>query len=191
VLYTDGSVGVPAYHEMGGVFPHLLRVSESGDVLERVRIHQGQVALQPSIVPLDDHEAVVLMRNYLKGPVLTARTRDAGQHWDEVEDSSLPNPNAPVMGVRLSDGSILLVFNNSPSSRESLSLALSRDGGRRWAVFHRFEEGVRDRDGHLANFGYPYAIRASDGMLHVLYVWHLTRVKHVSFNEAWIRERTR
>ena len=88
-------------------------------------------------------------------------------------------------------GSILLVFNNSPSSRESLSLALSRDGGRRWAVFHRFEEGVRDDLGHLANFSYPYAIQASDGMVHVLYVWHLTRVKPVSFNEAWIRERTR
>lgn len=191
VLYTDGSVGVPAYHEMGGVFPHLLRVSASGDVLDRVRIHQRQVALQPSIVPLDDHEAVALMRNYLKGPVLTARTRDAGQHWDEVEGSGLPNPNAPVMGVRLSDGSILLVFNNSPSSRESLSLALSRDGGRRWAVFHRFEEGVLDLQVNRANFGYPYAIQASDGMVHVLYVWHLTRVKHVSFNEAWIRERTR
>jgi predicted neuraminidase len=191
VPYTDGSVGVPAYHEMGGVFPHLLRVSDRGEVLDRVRIHHRHVALQPSIVPLDDREAVVLMRNYRKGPVLTARTRDAGRHWDEAEDSGLPNPNAPVMGVRLRDGSILLVFNNSPSSRESLSLALSRDGGRRWAVFHRFEEGVRDHTGHLANFGYPYAIQASDGMIHVLYVWHLTHVKHVSFNEAWIRERTR
>jgi predicted neuraminidase len=204
VLYTDGSVGVPAYHEMGGVFPHLLRLSERGEVLDRVRIHQRQAALQPSIVPLDDREAVVLMRNYLKGPVLTARTRDAGRHWDEVEGSGLPNPNAPVMGVRLRDGSILLVFNNSPTSRESLSLALSRDGGRRWALFHTFEEGVRDHAGHLANFGYPYAIQASDGMVHVLYVWHPTYVKHdvpqvwhldhlkhVSFNEAWIRERTR
>ena len=191
VLYTDGSVGLPAYHEMGGVFPYLLRVSGSGAVLGRVRIHQGQVALQPSMVPLDDKEAVVLMRNYLKGPVLNARTRDAGRHWDEVEASDLPNPNAPVMGVRLGNGSILLVFNNSSISRENLSLALSRDGGRGWAVFHQFEEGVRDQQGHPANFGYPYAIQASDGMIHVLYVWQLTHVKHVSFNEAWIRERTR
>jgi predicted neuraminidase len=191
VLYTDGSVGVPAYHEFIGVFPQLLRVSAGGSLIEKIRIHRGQVALQPSIVPLDDREAVALMRNYLKGSVLAARTRDAGQSWSSVEALDLPNPNSPVMGVRLRDGAVLLVFNNSARARENLSLALSRDGGRRWTVIHTFEESERSTDGSRANFGYPYVIQASDGVLHLVYSWHHTHVKHVSFNEAWIRQRAR
>lgn len=191
VLYTDGSIGVPAYQEHVGVFPQLLRVSAAGFLLEKVRIHRGQVALQPSIVPLDGQEAIALMRNYMRGSVLVARTRDAGQSWSPVEAIGLPNPNSPVMGVRLSDRAILLAFNNSVSSRDNLSLALSRDGGRRWIILHTFEAGDRDTDGAQVNFGYPYVVRASDGVVHLVYSWHHTHIKHVSFNEAWIGHRAR
>jgi predicted neuraminidase len=191
ILYADGSVGVPAYHECVGVFPQLLRVSAGGALIDKVRIHRGQVALQPSIVPLDGQEAIALMRNYLKGSVLVARTSDAGRSWSPVETIGLPNPNSPVMGVRLRDGAILLVFNNSASSRENLSLALSTDGGRRWSIVHTFEEGERARDGSRVNFSYPYVIEASDGVVHLVYAWHHTHIKHVSFNEAWLRRGAR
>jgi predicted neuraminidase len=131
------------------------------------------------------------VRNYERGSVLVARTRDAGQSWSPVEAIGLPNPNSPVMGVRLRDGAILLAFNNSASSRDDLSLALSRDVGRRWTILHTFEEGDRTTNGSRVNFGYPYVIRASDGVIHLVYSWHHTHVKHVSFNEAWIRQRAR
>jgi hypothetical protein len=191
VLYTDGSIGVPAYQELMGVFPQLLRVSAHGSLIEKVRIHRGELALQPSIVPLGSQEAIALMRNYRRGSVLIARTRDGGQSWSPVGGIGLPNPNSPVMGVRLSDGAILLVFNNSTSSRDNLSLALSGDGGLRWTILHTFEKGDRDKDGSRVNFGYPYLIRASDGVVHLVYSWHHTHIKHVSFNEAWIRQRAR
>jgi BNR repeat-like domain len=191
VHYTDGSVGVPAYHEFVGVFPQLLRFSPEGELLDKVRIHRGQVALQPSIVPLDAQRALVLMRNARKGRILMTRTSDAGLQWDPVQMTDLPNPNAPVMGVRLRDGAILLVFNNSPRSRERLSLALSRDGGERWTVFHSFEEDIGVNDSPLDNFGYPYLLQASDGVVHIVYPWRLTHVKHVSFNRAWIHLKLR
>jgi hypothetical protein len=95
------------------------------------------------------------------------------------------------MGVRLQDGAVLLAFNNSANSRENLSLALSRDGGRRWTIIHTFEEGERAGDGSRVNFSYPYIIQASDGVVHLVYSWHHTHVKHVSFNETWIRQRVR
>ena len=54
VLYTDGSVGVPAYTRWAGV-PPPPSGSASGDVLDRVRIHQRR---SPSSRPgaVDDHE---------------------------------------------------------------------------------------------------------------------------------------
>ena len=191
VRFADGSVAVPAYHELWGLFPQVFRLSAEGEVLDKVRIPGGKKALQPSIVPLDGQHAIALMRNGAKGHILAARTRDAGQHWDPVVPIDLPNPNAPVMGLRLADGALLLVFNNHASSRDVLSLALSRDGGARWQVFHAFEEGERTWDGALANFSYPYLLRAADGVIHVIYVWRLRQIKHVAFNEAWIRERAR
>jgi predicted neuraminidase len=190
--YTDGSIGVPAYHEFVGVFPQLLRLSPDGDVIDKVRIHRGQEALQPSIVPLDERRGLALMRNAEKGRILIARTDDAGLTWGPVQRLDLPNPNAPVMGVRLRDGAVLLVFNNSPHSRERLSLALSSDGGERWTIFHAFEDQVLSKDrAILDNYGYPYLLQASDGMVHVVYPWRLTHLKHVSFNHAWIHQRAK
>jgi predicted neuraminidase len=191
--YTDGTVGVPAYHEFVGVFPQLLRFSSDGDLIDKVRIHRGQEALQPSIVPLDDRRGLALMRNTEKGQhILIARTDDGGLTWGPVGRLELPNPNAPVMGARLRDGAILLVFNNSSRERERLSLALSGDGGERWTVFHTFENRIQMEAGPiLDNYAYPYLFQASDGMVHVLYSWNQTHLKHVSFNHAWIHRRTR
>ena len=191
VRYTDGSLGVPAYQEYAGVLPQLLLLSSGGELLDKIRIHRGKTAMQPSLVPLDAHDAVAFMRNSAKGSMLLARTGDAGRTWTHVERVGLPNPNSTVMALRLRDGAILLVFNNSPSWREHLSLALSRDGGTRWKVLHEFEVGQMHWDGSLENFSYPYVIQTSDGLVHVAYVWRQRRVKHVSFNEAWIHERER
>lgn len=191
VRFADGTVGIPGYHEFFGVFPQLLRVSPEGELLDKVRIDAGQTALQPSIVPLDDQRAVALLRNALKGHVLITRTRDGGLTWDPVQPIALPNPNAPVMGLRLRDGAILAVFNNSPVSRDALSLAVSRDGGARWHVLHSFENGELDHDGVPINFGYPYVVQAGDGAIHLVYVWRKHRVKHVAFNEVWLSERAR
>jgi predicted neuraminidase len=189
--YTDGSIAVPAYHEFFGVFPQLLRLSPDGELLDKVRMDRGQAALQPSIVPLDESRAVAFMRNSDKGRVLVTRTADGGAHWEPTRAIDLPNPNTPVMGVRLSDGALLVIFNDSPTSRDNLSLALSRDEGERWTIFHTFERGVRLWNGSLVNFAYPYLLQATDGMLHVIYAWQLTHMKHVSFNEAWIRASVR
>jgi len=191
VRFADGTVGLPGYHEFFGVFPQLLRISPEGELLDKARMGAGQTALQPSIVPLDDRRAVALLRNALKGRVLLTRTRDGGITWDPVQPSALPNPNAPVMGLRLRDGAILAVFNNSPVSRDALSLAVSRDGGGRWHVLHSFESGERTPDGVPVNFSYPYVVQAGDGVIHLVYVWRQHRVKHVAFNEVWLSERAR
>ena len=191
VPYADGSIGLPAYQEFYGVLPQFLRFSPDGRLLDKVRIQRADAAFQPSIVPVNEHEALAFMRSSVKGSVLLARTPDAGRSWTPIRSIGLPNPNSPVMALRLRDGSLLLAFNDSPRWRENLSLALSRDGGERWVVFHRFEVGLRDEHGALENFSYPYVIQSADGTVHVLYVWRLAHVKHVSFNEAWIAERSR
>ncbi|WP_095143665.1 exo-alpha-sialidase [Pseudomonas sp. Irchel s3b6] len=39
-------------------------------------------------------------------------------------------------------------------------------------------------------YEYPYFIRSPDGLYHLVYSWNNTFIKHVTFNEAWLAERT-
>ena len=190
--YADGSIALPAYHELVGTFPELIRVDRDGAVLAKTRMDHGRRALQPSIVPLGETEAVALMRNI--GPprrVLASRTADAGAHWTAPRPLGLPNPNAAVMALRLQSGALLLAFNDSPVRRQDLSLALSEDRGATWRVFHVFEEGAVTGAGKKRRFAYPSLLQAADGRIHLVYPWGGAHIKHVMFNEAWIRERLR
>jgi len=38
-------------------------------------------------------------------------------------------------------------------------------------------------------FEYPYLIRAKNGTFHLVYTWNQTFIKHVEFNQAWLKER--
>lgn len=40
-------------------------------------------------------------------------------------------------------------------------------------------------------YEYPYFIRSPDGMYHVVYSWNNTFIKHVTFNDAWLSERSK
>jgi predicted neuraminidase len=190
LAYADGSIALPAYHELAGTFPELYRIGRDGAVLAKTRIDHGRRALQPSIVPLGETEAVAFLRNV--GPprrILESRTTDAGAHWTPPRPSALPNPNAAVMGLRLRGGALLLAFNDSPTRREDLSLALSGDRGATWRVFHVFEQGQLTSMGKKRRFAYPSLLQSADGRVHLVYPWGGAHIKHVVFNEAWIRER--
>ncbi len=193
-LYTDGSIGLPVYHDFLGLFPELLQLSADGIILHKTRMHYGRSSLQPSIIPMDERRAIALLRpgftlwqKALPEPsrVLEAHTSDGGQHWTRPVKLALANPGSSVMGVRISDGSILLVFNNSTTARDDLSLAISSDSGNQWKVIYTFEHG-----GPGAKFSYPYIIQAEDGRIHLVYAWKRSLIKHVVFNEVWIKRIT-
>jgi predicted neuraminidase len=101
----------------------------------------------------------------------------------------LPNPDSAVAGLRGQDGVVWLVFNNMDIDRDDLSLAGSLDGGGTWRVVHAFEQEIAPSEGEEAQgFSYPYLIQARDGVFHLLYTWHRRRIKHVSFNQSWLRK---
>jgi predicted neuraminidase len=185
LLYRDGSLALPAYHELQGKFGELLRISPSGGVLDKWRMTAGRRAIQPWIVPMGGNEALALMRRAGSSPprVLLTRSRDAGASWGELSTTSLPNPGAAVAAALRPDGSVLLVFNDREGGRENLSLALSRDG-EQWKRLAVLEQGERD-----AEFSYPYLIHTAAGGYHIAYTWRRERIAHVFFNEAWIEGR--
>lgn len=184
IRYSDGTTGLPVYHEFIGKFSELLYLDSSGQVSDKARITHGRQAIQPLILPLDAQHALALMRDTgpKPGHVLSSRSDDAGQHWSKEQRLTLPNPDSAVAGLRRPDGSMLLVFNDLESGRSSLAVAVSRDQGHSWHTVRHFEQAS---DGK-SEFSYPYLIRASNGSMHLLYTWNRKRIRHVVFNDNWI-----
>lgn len=184
VHYSDGSIGLPVYHEFIGKFAELLHIDSKGRVLDKTRITHGRHSIQPLLLPVDGQRAIALLRDTgpYPGHVLFSRSEDAGKHWSGDKKLALPNPDSAVAGLRRPDGSLLLVFNDNESGRGSLALAVSRDQGQSWVVVKHFEQAS---DGK-SEFSYPYLIRASNGTMHLLYTWNRKRIRHISFNDSWV-----
>ena len=64
--------------------------------------------------------------------------------------------------MKLRNGHLILVFNDSSSRRTPLTVALSLDQGKTFPYRRNIAEGSKD-------FAYPYAIQSRDDKVHVVY----------------------
>lgn len=143
VVFADGTLGLPVYHELAGKFGELLRLDADGDVFDKHRVGAASDhGLQPVMMIESPQRASLFMRYAGPAPqrVLRATTDDAGRHWSAPEKTALPNPNAAVSALRLADGQVLAVLNHQEESRDSLSLMLSADDGATWREVYRLED---------------------------------------------------
>jgi len=187
LLMSNQGFAVPIYHECLGNFPEILWLqpmdTSSGIRYKKSRMAGGTSYIQPSVVPFGPAHAVAFYRCQTEERAVgRAVSRDAGTTWSPPRNLSLPNPDAALAAVRLSNQQVLLAFNDSATGRETLSLAVSRDQGRHWCRIITIE----DTSGK--EFSYPYLIRTKDGRFHLVYTWCRKRIKHMAFNEAWIQE---
>ncbi len=140
--YGDGSIGLPIYHEFVGKFGELLRLSPTGEVIDKQRLTSGKLAIQPVPLILDTQHALMLMRHVGPAPkrVIATATQDGGQHWSTPQKTALKNPDAAVAAVALANGRLLAVLNDTEANREILSLTVSSDGGTSWQTVYTLED---------------------------------------------------
>lgn len=149
-LYRDGTLGLPVYHEFVTKFAEILRLDQTGKVIDKQRLAAGgQGTLQPVVLVRDAQQALVLNRYAGKDGekrVISIATSDGGWHWQTPQKSALRNPDAALTALVLNDGSLLAVLNDQEHGRESLSLQRSTDGGASWRELTRLEEmnGLRN-----------------------------------------------
>jgi predicted neuraminidase len=140
--------------------------------------------IQPTIVPAADGRLLALMRTGGRGGLIwQSRSSDGGRTWEPPAPTPLPNPNAACDAVATPSGAIVLAFNNTPSGRCPLSVALSDDGGHTWPYCRAVETAGGE-------YSYPAIVYAGDGRLHLTYTYRRTHIKHVTFDEAWLRAAT-
>jgi predicted neuraminidase len=162
----------------------------------------GEGNVQPSLVRRRDGSLYTMMRDNGPPPkrILQASSHDRGETWSAVTDSELPDPGAGLEVIALANGNWVLVNNDTEQGRHSLCVRLSEDEGRTWKWRRHLE---RDAPGDASGrYGYPSIIQARDGTLHATYSVQLRAadaakdangrpahktIRHVHFNEAWIR----
>ncbi len=142
LAYSDGTIGLPIYHEFLGKFGELLHLSQNGEVLDKQRLSSGKLGIQPIVLVQNDKQATVLMRHVSAPPkrVIAIQTDDGGQHWSTPNKTTLANPDAAIAGVALPDGRILVALNNLETARNALSLLISADRGVTWQTVYQLED---------------------------------------------------
>lgn len=182
VAYSDGSMALPAYFEMGPTYGVLVRTDAQGRARDLRRMAgKGIKPIQPMIVVLDESRALAFLRDFdNSGEIYLSRTDDGGQTWSTAEATGLSHPSAPVAALPVSGGRILMAMNGGAESADLLHLALSEDEGGNWRVIHTLDRQPGDAR-------YPMLRRLPDGQILLTYS-HGTKKglrAHV-FNEAWV-----
>ncbi|NLE39833.1 MAG: exo-alpha-sialidase [Pirellulaceae bacterium] len=187
MLLDDGSFVLPIYHEMAKKRSALLHVKpEGGEVSYQVqRITFRDEAIQPSLVSWGDGRLLATFRNMAKGRVLAATSEDGGRKWSDLTPLDLPNPDAGLDAIRIGPTTVLAALNDSPKDRSNLSLAVSDDRGASWRIARVLEQ----KPG--MEYAYPSLAIDDRGLIHLVYTYERKAIKHVVFNEAWLRETLR
>ncbi|MEM9270780.1 MAG: exo-alpha-sialidase, partial [Pseudomonadota bacterium] len=141
VAFADGSMGLPAYFEMGSTYGILARFDTDGRVRDTRRMAGWGKPIQPMIVTLTEIRAVAFLRDFDPSQkLLISRTEDGGQTWSPVEPREVFNPSSPVAALGLGEGRILMALNDLAVRPDVLRLVLSEDEGESWRELAQFEE---------------------------------------------------
>jgi alpha-L-fucosidase len=130
-------------------------------------------SIQPTILFHPDGTLQLLCRSMNK-KINESWSKDNGQTWSALVETQLPNNDAGIDAVTLSDGMQLLVFNPITKGRQKLGVAVSKDGIN-WEAAALLENEA-DRN---AEFSYPAVIQTKDGLVHITYTWNRKLIKHV------------
>jgi len=187
IIFDDGSFIIPVYHEFINKSSQLVWVRPLGDSARyqiKKMTHKSR-AIQPSLLHERGKEIVAFFRNMepmYRKYILTAHSDDLGQSWSEVTDTPLPNPDSGFDMIKLTNGDYIGVINNSFSNRNNLTIVKSSNRGKTWKSLRILENTPHEE------FSYPSINRSTKGFYHITYTYKRKRIKHIIFNEAWIRQ---
>ncbi|MBI3852070.1 MAG: VCBS repeat-containing protein [Verrucomicrobia bacterium] len=146
---------------------------------------------EPAIVKLKNGDLFAIVRTSTSRPYET-RSRNGGLIWEEPMPSRFYGFNSPACLLRLNDGSIVRVWDNSATNRYPLVVSISADEARTWSVPRTIAEPVMDKEQpSFKTACYPSAAQADDGTI-VLSWWETSgagsNVRMARFNRAWVEE---
>lgn len=183
VALGDGGIGLAVTHDLFAGHGEWLRLSPTGQLIDKARMPIPGRALHPAAIALDSRRALALLRDAGPGPgkVQVATSENGGQTWQAGAALPIANPDSPLALLRLRSGRLLLAGNGA-SGRDSLRLWISADEGISWQARQTVDSAA---DGG-AEFSQPALLLGRDGRIHLAYAWRQRIIKLASFSEAWL-----
>ncbi|MDR2139692.1 MAG: exo-alpha-sialidase [Tannerella sp.] len=150
---------------------------------------EGEGVIQPTLWESTPGQVHLLARS-TNGKIYRSDSNDYGRTWSALYDTGLPNPNSGIDLVRLSDGTLALVYNPDGRNwgpRNMLKVAVSHDNGRTWQDKLTLEqEPEKDDAGNELEYSYP-AIVCSDHTVALTYTWRRRRIVFREIPEAFFK----
>jgi predicted neuraminidase len=181
VLLASGTLLCPSSTEDAGWRVHMERTSDGGTTWSKtdpLNDPKTFSLIQPTILDHGPAGIQVLCRSKQES-IVESWSHDDGKSWGKFAATTLPNPNSGIDAVVLKDGRSLLVYNNTPTGRSPLNIAVS-DDGKIWKAGPTLET-------EPGEYSYPAVIQTSDGLVHISYTWKRQRIKHVVVDPAKLK----
>ena len=190
MLFADGRLGLPAYHEWIGRFGEFLRIDAS-QVIDKRRMSSGRGAIQPVVFSDGPQDASAFFRQTRSSSqpkqIPVSETKDAGQSWVVSKDLEISNPNSALAALTLANGTRLMVLNNIEVGRYRLVMVMRGPNSAQWQVIQVLEDDESLANDQRREFSYPYLISANGEDAHLAYTWDRKKIRHVYFPAAWFK----
>jgi len=174
---------------------------DHGATWSECSVPHSEALVQPTVVELAPHKLLALFRDRRSMWMYRSESSD-GCTWTEPVKIALPNNNASTQMIRLKNGHLALVFDNTSKTfgdpalqaRKPLSIAISTDEGTTWSKVRDIETG-RPGYGSIESkphipgreeYSYPSVFQTRDGCLHVSFTFRRQTIKEISFPESWV-----
>lgn len=181
IKLDDNRFMIPLYHELASHTGYTCTVThKAGKIIEKIcnKIF-GNDQIQPSLVSPKSDQLFAYMRMNKHVNIGFSEFDFKANQWSLTQATNLPNPDAGVDTLALDDGTILIVYNDSYTGRNILSLAYSKNG-KDFKKIWDFENGP--------DCSYPAIIKDKNGQVHVTYTYDFRgAIKHVTFNSEWLK----
>lgn len=155
-------------------------------------------AVEPVVVQLKDKRVWMLIRTQM-GRFWESFSRD-GAHWSEPQPTDILSSDSPAGLVRLSDGRIVLFWNDSLrypyayGGRQVLHAAISADSGRTWRGYREVgRDPMRNEQPSMeGDFGtaYPFPALANNDTVLFVSGQGKGRILRAMLDPKWLYETT-
>ncbi len=132
---------------------------------------------QPAVAQRRNGSLIAFLRTAPR--LLQTESFDGGKTWTQAQTTEFKNPDAAISLCSLTDGNLLLVWNNTEHGRTPLHIAWSKDDGKTWSPPLMLESNPGE-------YSYPSVMQTPDHKIHVIYTYRRYSVLHAEFTEDWL-----
>lgn len=177
IVGENGQIIFPLYSEVEQC-PYIWILGDTVDYLSGSFVAETMArgkAIQPAVSRLGDGRMLMLCRTNQER-LWQSHSYNDGYTWSILRPVELPNPDSAIDLIRLANGKLLLVCNDSSTDRKRLVVMTSADDGESWSK----PVDIASGDGE---YSYPSAVERSDGTVSVTFTGGRYSIVHVEIGQ--------